>query len=206
MFMRTLCLVSIMVLASACSGPNPNPGERTVDMAWTSRDFSRAYAVAKRPAEKGEPWAQLRLGIFYENGWGVDQDHRQAVFWYKKAMVQKATGGWANGKIVGAFGEFGYFNQNSDALIAEYNLAVLYYKGEEIPRNLPKALSHVSNVIAESGDRSVFFCCEFAGGRLFTQKQFAELRTKIEADMTPAERDTAQSLLGSAPYVPEPTD
>ena len=97
-------LLSALFLLSACAGPNPNPGERTTDMAWSSGNFNRAYSVVAPRAERGEPWAQLRLGIFYENGWGVDQDYKKAEYWYKKAAAQKASGNWANGKLVGAVG------------------------------------------------------------------------------------------------------
>jgi len=32
------------LIASSCAGPNPNPGERTTDMFWTSGKFERAFA------------------------------------------------------------------------------------------------------------------------------------------------------------------
>jgi TPR repeat protein len=103
-----------LTVALGCAGPNPNPGERTTDMAWTSNNFNRAFDIAKPKAETGEPWAQLRLGIFYENGWGINKDIEKAEYWYKKAAAQKVAGEWAEGKIVGASGKPGYFNQNSD--------------------------------------------------------------------------------------------
>ena len=51
-----------------CRGPNPNPGERTADMATLKGDFNKAFAIVKLAAEKGESWAHLRFGVFYENG------------------------------------------------------------------------------------------------------------------------------------------
>ncbi|MCP5265698.1 MAG: SEL1-like repeat protein [Burkholderiaceae bacterium] len=92
-------------------------------MAWTSGAFARALEIEKPRAEAGEPWAQLRLGIFYANGWGVTRDAERAEYWYRRAEAQKADGDWANGRIVGATGRSGYFNQNSDARIAQFNLA-----------------------------------------------------------------------------------
>ncbi len=192
---KTFFLMSLVTLLSACAGLNPNPGERSVDISWTSTNFERAFNLAKSHAEQGEPWAQLRLGIFYENGWGVEQDSRQARHWYEKAMRHKGTGGWANGKLIGAIGEPGYFNQNSDALIAEFNLAQLYFTDKGVLRDLPKAYLHISHVIAASHNKSVFFCCEFSEGRYFTQKQFEELKANIEADMTQSEREEGEELL-----------
>ena len=178
-------LLSALFLLSACAGPNPNPGERTTDMAWSSGNFNRAYSVVAPRAERGEPWAQLRLGIFYENGWGVDQDYKKAEYWYKKAAAQKASGNWANGKLVDAVGKAGYFNQNSDALIAEFNLADMYFNGRDgVQKDFITAYILINDVLIESNGKSVFFCCEFSGGRYFTQKQFTGLRDKIKAEMT----------------------
>lgn len=185
-------------ILTACAGMNPNPGERTVDMAWTSGDFGRAFAIARPSAERGEPWAQLRLGIFYDNGWGVERDPKQAMVWYEKALAQTGTGGWSEGQLVGATGEAGYFNRNSDALIAEFNLAQLLYKGDGIARDLPKAYMHISRVIRNAGGKPVFFCCEFAGGRYFNPDQFDDLKASIDAAMTPDERMQAQALTDGA--------
>lgn len=172
-----LVIAALGAIAAGCAGPNPNPGERTTDVAWTTGDYKRAFEVAKPRAEAGEPWAQLRLGIFYENGWGTAADEEKAEEWYKKAATQKSTGAWAEGQLVGAAGRLGYFNQNSDARIAQFNLAQLYYYAN---RNLPEAKKLIETVIEESNGKSVFFCCEFSGGRYFTQAQFLELRKKID--------------------------
>ena len=187
--------VLLFIFVVGCAGPNPNPGERTTDMAWTSGDYERAFKVAKPRAESGEPWAQLRLAIFYENGWGVERNLVKAYDWYLKTVSQKADGAWAKGKMIGAAGPSGYFNQNSDALIAEYNLANLYYNGEGIERDLVKSYVHINNVINESEGKSVFFCCEFSGGRAFVQSQFLELKGKLESIMTPGQLIEAKDIL-----------
>jgi TPR repeat protein len=170
-------IFALAVLTGGCAGPNPNPGERTADTAMLSSNFLRAVEIAKPKAESGEPWAQLRLGIFYENGWGVERSLEKAEYWYKKAAMQKATGDWADGLLVGARGRPGYFNQNSDARIAQFNLAQLYFNSD---KNLREAVELVNAVINESDGKAIFFCCEFAGGRSFTQSQFIELKRKIE--------------------------
>ena len=177
--MKNIYLILIIMIfgLSGCSGPNPNPGERTTDIAWNKNDFQRAYEIAKPRAEAGEPWAQLRMGIFYANGWGTEVNLDKAEYWYKKTLAQKTTGNWAEGLIIGATGKVGYFNQNSDARLAEYNLAYLYLNSD---KNLEQALQYINNVIKESNGKSVFFCCEFSGGRYVTQKHFIELKNKIE--------------------------
>ncbi len=190
-----LIILFPFLLLGGCAGPNPNPGERTTDTAWMSGEFDKAVSVVKPRAEAGEPWAQIRLGIFYENGWGVAQDNLKAEYWYKKAAAQKESGDWANGKLVGAVGKSGYFNQNSDALIAECNLANLYFKGEGIDKDLIKAFVLINNVINQSKGQSVFFCCEFDGGRYFTQEYFVELRDKIKSGMNNDQLVQAQDFI-----------
>ena len=181
--MRLSILIAATIfaaVAAGCAGPNPNPGERTVDTAWTSSDFARAVEVLEPRAVAGEPWAQLRLGIFYENGWGVERDLDKAEYWYVEAAEQKAVGDWAEGRLVGAAGKPGFFNQNSDSRIAQFNLAQMYFNAG---KELNKAKSLVETVIRESEGRPVFFCCEFAGGRSFTQDQFLDLKQKIDSKL-----------------------
>lgn len=181
---RAATISSIAILLSACAGMSPNAGETTTDNAWNSGDFSTAYTTAEPYAQKGEPWAQLRLGIFYENGWGVEKDAKQASFWYQKAASQLAEGNWANGQTVGATGKSGYFNQNSDALIAKFNLAQMYFSGEGIERDLNKSLLLVDEVIEKSKGEPVYFCCEYSDPRYFTQVQFVELKQKVQAALS----------------------
>jgi hypothetical protein len=177
---QALGTVLLAVLATGCAGPNPNPGERTSDVAWTSGNFEKAFDTARPRAEAGEPWAQLRLGIFYENGWGVERDLAKAEHWYRAAAQQKSSGDWAEGQLVGAVGRDGYFNQNGDARIAQFNLAQLYL---ESGRNLLEAKRLIDAVISESAGKPIFFCCEFSGGRSVTQAQLIELKKKIEAKL-----------------------
>ncbi len=177
------CIVTLFLITS-CAGPNPNPKERTTDIAWLSENYGKAFSTAKPFADAGQPWAQLRIGVFYENGWGVEQSIEEAKKWYKKAAAQTAEGEWASGKMIGAMGKPGYFNQNSDALIAQYNLASLYSRRHNSPDELIEAYALIKNVIKESNGYEIFFCCEFDGGRSFDQKMFLDLKDEIESKMS----------------------
>jgi len=177
-------LMFVLVLVAARAGPNPNPGERTTDIGWESGNYQIAFETAKPHADRGEPWAQLRVGIFYYNGWGVEKDHQKALEWYEKAARQKSSGGWAEGKMVGAVGKSGYFNQNGDAIIASFNLSQMYYAGDAIEKDLRKALDHVEGVISDSKGFPVFFCCNFSKPRFFTQEQFQTLKSNIESELS----------------------
>lgn len=167
--------ISLLVLGlSACAGPNPNPGERTVDVAWEKYDYDRAFEVLRPAAERGEPWAQLRMGVAYELGSGVPKDIPVAIEWYEKAASQESEGNWANGQLVGATGKSGYFNQNNDALIAKFQLANIYLRGEGVPPDPAKALELAQYVADKTHGKSIFYCCEFSGGRYIANTAIAE--------------------------------
>lgn len=141
-------------------------------------------SIAKRKAEEGYPWAQLRMCAVYKFGLGVEKNPSEAVKWCKKASVQIADGEWAEGLLVGAVGKAGYFNQNSDALIAQFQLAEFYYNGEGVSKDLTTAYLYIKNVIEKTKGNSIFYCCEFAGGRYITPDQISELNDKIVKEMS----------------------
>ena len=178
--MKTIYLLIIIFGLSACAGLNPNPGERTVDVAWEKYDYNTAFKVLKPAAERGEPWAQLRMGVAYELGSGVTKNIPTAIAWYEKAASQESEGNWANGQLVGATGKAGYFNQNSDALIAKFQLANIYLRGEGVPQNPAKALELAQYVSDKTQGNSIFYCCEFSGGRYVTNKAIAETLSKAK--------------------------
>jgi TPR repeat protein len=187
-------LLSVLACVAACAGPNPNPGERTADTAWLRGDHSTAVTVVTQAALAGEPWAQLRLGMYYATGWGVERDERKAAEWYEKAAAQKVPGsGWPEGQMLGAIGRTGYFNQNGDARIAQINLAQLLSQGKETSRDLVRAYLNIRTVVEETQGRPVFFCCEFAKSRYFTAEVISGLYRDVLAAMSPEQRVKAEA-------------
>ena len=179
--MRVLWTFIIILGLTACAGPNPNPGERTVDIAWEKYDYETAFEVLIPAAERGEPWAQLRVGVAYELGSGVVKDIPTAIKWYEKTAAQESEGKWASGQIIGATGKSGYFNQNSDALIAMFQLANIYLRGEGIEKNPTKALELAQYVSDKTQGNSIFYCCEASGGRSIANTAIAETLSKAKA-------------------------
>tara|TARA_R110001583_G_scaffold98012_1_gene242888 strand:- start:873 stop:1418 length:546 start_codon:yes stop_codon:yes gene_type:complete len=179
--MRTIYFFIIILTLAACAGPNPNPGERTVDVAWAKYDYNTAFEFLMPAAERGEPWAQLRVGVAYELGSGVTKDISTAVQWYEKASAQEAEGNWADGLLVGSAGKSGYFNQNSDALIAKFQLANIYLRGEGVDKNPIKALELAQYVSDKTKGKSIFYCCEFSGGRSIASTAIAETLNNAKA-------------------------
>jgi TPR repeat protein len=192
-----IVVVSLILASSGCAGMNPNPGERTADMAWERQDYQRALSVIRPAAERGEPWAQLRLGVAYELGVGVAKDTREALVWYRKAARQIGEGGWAEGKLVGAMGRPGYFNQNSDALIAQHQIAGIYFRGDGVAKDPIEAYLYAKNVAEKTQGGSLFYCCEFSRARYITAEAIAESVARIESAMTSDDRKRAEERRGA---------
>lgn len=74
-----------------------------------------SLAKLKQAAERGDAEAQNDLAKMYHNGDGVDQDDKQALYWFQKAAEQ----GFAK---------------------AQYNLGLTYYNGDGVEQDLNQAL------------------------------------------------------------------
>ena len=51
-------------------------------------DYATALREFQSFAEQGNAAAQYNLGVMYEKGFGVPQDHKTAVKWFKLAAKQ----------------------------------------------------------------------------------------------------------------------
>lgn len=69
--------------------------------------------------EQGVAAAQVKLGVMYQLGRGVPQDHGEAVRWYRKAA-------------------------NQGHAVAQLNLGVMYHNGEGVPQDYVKAHAWVN--------------------------------------------------------------
>ena len=102
-------------------------------------------------AEQGQPDYQYLYGASYEYGWGVEEDMKQAMTWYKKAAVQKqkasynAVGNlYRMGKGVKADSEeaFRWFKLGADAEDAQamLNVGNCYFYGMGAEKDLAQAV------------------------------------------------------------------
>jgi TPR repeat protein len=77
---------------------------------YNEGDYDSAFHTCTKAAEQGEAKAQYNLGVMFDNGQGVPQDDKQAIYWYTKAAEQ----GIAK---------------------AQYNLGVMFANGQGTPKN-----------------------------------------------------------------------
>jgi TPR repeat protein len=182
-----LSLMAMMVL-SGCAGMNPNPGERTTDVAWENGNYTQAFEVAEQFAEQSHPWAELRLGMYYDVGHGVEENIDKSLYWYKRAANHNIEGKWAEGYIAGAAGKAGYFGERNDALIAQYRLARLYMEDERVERNLVISYILATQLLTKLAGSDMFFCCEWSEGRFFTTVMVEDTIKELEEQLTEDER------------------
>jgi hypothetical protein len=89
----------------------------------------------KEAAENGEAWAQLKLGITYDTGDGVPEDHKEAVKWFKKAAQQGACCAYTP-EVVAGWKERA---ENGEAL-AQTFLGDTYDNGNVVPEDKKEAV------------------------------------------------------------------
>ncbi len=78
-----LAIISLLLAKPACADPFDD-----ALAAFAREDYATAFPLFQKLAEKGAADAQTNLGLMYEHGHGVAQDHKQAVKWYRLAAAQ----------------------------------------------------------------------------------------------------------------------
>jgi len=53
-----------------------------------------AFYWYQKSADLGYAEGQEAVGYMYKNGFGVEEDHKKAFYWYKKAAHQLIKGGY----------------------------------------------------------------------------------------------------------------
>lgn len=144
-------------------------GRAYEDGKGVPQDDSRAVEWFRKSAEQGNAQAQNSLGVMFAQGRGVTRDREEAVRWYRKAakqgqpdaiyniaisyyngegqeqnismactwmMLAQHQGGAQAGEALKHIEE--EMNNRFDR--CKYDLAGMFEKGEEVPRDLPAAL------------------------------------------------------------------
>jgi TPR repeat protein len=124
--------------------------------------YLSAFAAATPLAEKGDPSAQTLIGVLFESGSGIEQDHEKAAQWYELAAAQKdpgaayqlaqlyllGTGVSEDKKRSADLFEIAAEAGNASA---KYNLALLFQEGEGRPYSEDRARTLLLEA-AESND------------------------------------------------------
>jgi hypothetical protein len=86
-------------------------------------DHQGAAALLGRAAKAGNPIAQLRLGMMYENGDGVPRNYKSAIYWLTQA---------ANAGEPGSQAELAAYYEEGDILPENWDTAARLYQASAI--------------------------------------------------------------------------
>jgi len=104
----------LLLALALVSGAAATRGDALEDAKRANRsgDHAQALRLLRPLAERGDPKAQVQLGVMYFHGQGVREDDAQAFAWFERAA------------------------QLGDA-VAQYHLGNMYAFGHGVPREVP---------------------------------------------------------------------
>ena len=177
--MTTLVLLLVYMAISSCAEVEPPTTARGIDEATVT--------ALRKSAEQGNPTAQNRLGLLYNQGQGVPQDRMLAKQWFEKAAEQGDAGAQVNLGTLYLLGQ-GALESDQMALfwfrrgaeqqeaLALAKLGFMYEHGRGIPQDFIQA--------------HMWYTLSAARG----QKRALVSRDQLAKQMTPAQVATAQQL------------
>lgn len=125
MWRRVFTLLLVLTCASG-AGPEfviaAQPVEEA-EFAYERGDYTQAGRLFSPLAEQGMASAQFYLGLMYETGRGVRQDHATALTWFRKAAAQGYAG-------------------------PQNNLGLMYERGRGVRKDVVRALMWYTVAIA----------------------------------------------------------
>ena len=157
---------AMVLLAFLVPFPFPGPAHADpfaeADAAYKAGDFATAVRISRALAEEGDAKAQYALGLFYQQGKGVQQDYAEAARWYRKAAEQgdskaQRNLGFLCEKGLGVAPDYGeaasWYRKAADRGddVALYNLGGMYFGGRGVPSDLAGA-ANLYRDAAEQGN------------------------------------------------------
>lgn len=82
----------VIIFMLSFAAPAPAGPLEDADAAIKRRDYATAVRLIRPLAEQGDARAQYTLGVFYDNGLGVPQDHVRAYMWLNLSAAQGREG------------------------------------------------------------------------------------------------------------------
>jgi uncharacterized protein len=185
----------------------------------TKEDLTETLKWYRRSAEKGDAWAQLRLGHAYQQGKGVEPNEAEALVWYRRAVAQGQYNlGVRYAQGLGVMRDYGQtvrwytLAAHLGHARAQVNLGSMYCKGYGVMQDLEQAVKWY-RLAAEQGDSiaqynlavsylkgqgvvrdclqaHLWFSRSAEGG----DKQAVESRDKLASNMTVSQLNEARRL------------
>ena len=119
------CMLALSPLLMPAAGQSFEEGVS----AYHQGDYATALENFRPLAEQGDPWAQVLLGVMYEDGEGVPQDYAEAARWYRLAA------------------EWGH-------PMAQFNLGVMYDNGQGVLQDYAEAVTWYHRAAEQGNERA----------------------------------------------------
>ena len=84
---KLLALLFFTITLGIAQGAYAGPYQDAL-AAYGRGDYATALSLLRPLADQGDAAAQFNLGVSYDDGQGVVQDHKEAVKWYRLAADQ----------------------------------------------------------------------------------------------------------------------
>jgi TPR repeat protein len=81
-------VLAAIILGLGLAAPVAAGPLEDADAAYRKGDHAAALRVLRPPANQGDAVAQFNLGVMYDNGHGVPQDHVLAYMWFNLSAAQ----------------------------------------------------------------------------------------------------------------------
>jgi TPR repeat protein len=175
------------------------------------KSFAEAFDLTMKSAERGDPNAELYIGLAYDLGQGVPHSGAEAARWYRKAASQ---GSYAAENNLGVLDHAGdglpkddaeaalWFERaaNHGSAAGQFNLGCMYYSGEGRPRDLIQASRWIGKSARQGNvPAQVVLSLMYAGGEgvpvnLATAYMWLNLASATDADAR-ASREMLESVV-----------
>lgn len=139
------------------------------EVAYNAKDYAKAMKLLRPLVEQGNAYAQLYLGMMYDNGQGVLQDYKEAAKWYRLAAEQGNASAQFNLGVIYRNGQ-GVLQNYQEAVkwarlsaeqgnaLAQSTLGAMYNTGQGVPQDYVRAHMwlNIANVNADSEKQKLY--------------------------------------------------
>ena len=129
--LKLLASLFLLITLGMAQGAYAGPKEDAF-AAFSRKDYATALSLLRPLATQGDAWAQFTLGIFYQYGQGVVEDHKEAVKWYRLAAAQGHA-------------------------YAQFRLGFMYYFGRGVVQDHKEAVKWFRLAAAQGNEDAQFF-------------------------------------------------
>ncbi len=141
---NTILLLTLMTTMNLTANPFTSMGNTTVQI---QQQHSQKYFYAKRAAQRGNAQAQYDLGLMYATGDGVQKNEALALTWFNRAAQNNFAKSVDVNSVVATTRDSQKFRFAKEAADrgnarAQYDLAMMYLKGENVQQNKKLAFNY----------------------------------------------------------------